>query len=509
LRKLLTVTIFFLIPFWGFSQGTTLVVGKGAYYAGGNNAYTVIAGNIKNDGNISTPLSNLKIIGSLELQRVTCYTLSGSYCPNIFNTSVYNTVLGNVDQQNPNGISIETNTIVNGTHLFTRGSTEIREGNYWLLNAVTPFSGNDVSSKFFITTGLYHGLLKQNNISLPVLFPVGTAANASDYTPATISYSGTADSFGVRVFDDVYSAYDTSNGDPVGGLSGITNVGFVKKTWIVNKGTTVTGGFATTGFTAMLQWNNVNENFYFTPSRDDDISVVRNHDTLWIPQDPQGPSTNPYGPGPYTRTDLVTYDNNFYRYYPIAVSAINHVLPVIGLNLKAYLSGQNVNLKWTTITEINTVSFSIERSTDGINYSSIGHLPAAGNTNTIRYYSFTDFDVSSFMNYYRIRAIDKDGKFTLSNTVLIKINELTTAIGVLTNPAVNNIYIFFKNVPGDYTIDLFNGIGIKIKTEKTSAATGTYTFKMITRELAAGVYYLKIYNHQTKKITTISIIMSK
>ena len=130
-----------------------MVVGKGAYYAGGNNAYTVTAGDIKNDGNISTSFSNLKIIGSAQPQRLSCYTLSGSYCPNIFNTSVYNTVLGNVDQQNPNGISIETNTIVNGTHLFTQGSTEIQEGNYWLFNTVNPFSGNDASSKFFVTTG--------------------------------------------------------------------------------------------------------------------------------------------------------------------------------------------------------------------------------------------------------------------------------------------------------------------------------------------------------------------
>ncbi len=299
MTKLITAIVSFLLPSLLYSQGASLVVGKGAHYSGGDNAYTVIAGDIKNDGSIATPSSNLKIIGSTQSQHLTCYTLSGSYCPNIFNTSVYNTVLGNVDQQNPNGINIETNTIVNGTHIFTQGSTEIREGNYWLFNSVTPFSGNNASSKFFVTTGSYHGLLKQNNIGTsPVLFPVGTAANASDYTPASISYSGTPDSFGVRVFNDVYYAYNTLNGDPVGGLSGITNVGFVEKTWIVSKGTPVTSGFATAGFTAMLQWNAANENFYFTSSRDDDISVARNHDTLWIPQDPQVLQQIPMDQGP-------------------------------------------------------------------------------------------------------------------------------------------------------------------------------------------------------------------
>src|SRR5215831_5255237 len=114
----------FFIPCYLYSQGAYLIVGKGAYYSGGTNSYTVTAGHIRNDGNIATSSSNLKAIGTIQ-QLITCFTLAGSYCPNIFNTPVYNTVLGNVDEQNPNGIAIETNTLVMGTHLFTQGSTEI------------------------------------------------------------------------------------------------------------------------------------------------------------------------------------------------------------------------------------------------------------------------------------------------------------------------------------------------------------------------------------------------
>jgi hypothetical protein len=92
--KRLLIPIFFLaFRALLFSQGVNLTVGKGAYYSGGNNAYTVMAGHIQNDGQILTPNSNLKIIGKGAKQRITCYTLSGGYCPNIFNTSVYNTVL--------------------------------------------------------------------------------------------------------------------------------------------------------------------------------------------------------------------------------------------------------------------------------------------------------------------------------------------------------------------------------------------------------------------------------
>jgi hypothetical protein len=372
MRSLSIILALFTIPCLSYSQGATLIVGKGAYYSGGMNAYTVTAGDIKNDGYISTPSSNLKAIGTTQ-QRLSCYTLSGSYCPNIFNTSVYNTVLGNVDQQNLNGIAIETNTLVMGTHIFTQGSTEIREGNYSLYNSSTPFSGNDASSKFFVTTGSYHGLLKRRNINAATLFPIGTAATANQYTPVSIAYSAGTDSFGVRVFNNVYYNYNTSNGDPLGGAAGITNVRFVEKTWIISKGTPVTGSFSTAGFTATLQWNAANENVYFTPNRTD-ISIARNHDVLWLQQTPQGSATNALSAGPYTRTDLVTYDNAFYGYYPISVTAMNHILPVIGLNLTGMLVGQNAELKWITVTEANTSYFNIERSIDGVNFKSIGSV---------------------------------------------------------------------------------------------------------------------------------------
>jgi hypothetical protein len=506
LRKLFNILFIHFIPCCIYAQGAYLIVGKGAYYSGGTNSYTVTAGDIKNDGNIATSSSNLRAIGTTQ-QFITCFTLSGGYCPNIFNTSVYNTVLGNVDQQNSAGLAIETNTLVMGTHLFTQGSTEIREGNYFLYNSVAPFNSNDATSKFFVTTGAYHGLLKQRNVGSSILYPLGTAANANNYTPATITYGGSPDSFGLRVFDNVYyDYYHNTNGDPVAGSS-ITNIGFVGKTWIVNKGTPVAGNFSTEGFTAMLQWNAVNENAFFTPSRPYNISVVRNHDVLWIPVPPEGPSTNPFGPGPYTRTDFVSYDNAFYSYYPISVSAINHVLAAVRLNLKGELSGANVKLEWTTLSEINTMHFNIEKSNDGVHYIKIGELSASGNTTNVHHYSFVDSNVNVENNYYRVSLIDKDGKSTLSNIILIKLDHVSKGIILLSNPAFNNIRILFKNKVGNYTADVYTSLGNKVKTETIKVVGVSETYSIQTQNWTSGVYYIKLMNHVTKEVTTVPVIV--
>jgi hypothetical protein len=90
---------------------------------------------------------------------------------------------------------------------------------------------------------------------------------------------------------------------------------------------------------------------------------------------------------------------------------------------------------------------------------------------------------------------------------VIKTGEVNRGIIVLTNPAHNNISLLFKNAAGDYTIDLYNGAGSKIKTEHASIVGGSYIHTSTSAGIAAGMYYIKLYNHQTKEITTLNVVV--
>ena len=76
-------------------------------------------------------------------------------------------------------------------------------------------------------------------------------------------------------------------------------------------------------------------------------------------------------------------------------------------------------LQWQTAQEENTSSFSIERSTDGLSYTSIGTIAAAGNSTSTRSYEFTDRSPQPNDNYYRLKQIDLDGHFTYSAVRLV------------------------------------------------------------------------------------------
>jgi hypothetical protein len=65
-------------------------------------------------------------------------------------------------------------------------------------------------------------------------------------------------------------------------------------------------------------------------------------------------------------------------------------LPVSLLNFTYSIINQTVKLQWQTTNEINSDYFSIERSSDGLNFSGIGKVNAAGNSNGLKQYAFID-----------------------------------------------------------------------------------------------------------------------
>ena len=483
------------------AQDASLMIGSGAYYVGGNSSYSVIAGDVRTDGNInSTASNNFSFIGSSQ-QKITC--LAGGGCSNVFNSSVYNTVFGNVNQNNSSGIRIESNAKVLGLHTFNSGATEINEGNYWLANtSATPFVNNNSIGRFFVTTA--HGLLKRSNLGGPLLFPVGTAANINNYTPLSIAYGGTPDNFAVRVMDEVYYAYNNlTDGDPAGVMVYNKSTAFVKKTWIVNKETPVT--VFTDGFLAKAEWNAVNEDAGFNHNA---AGIDRNHDRVWFPQNALSATTGT-GPYAYNAVQNVTYDNQFYPYYPITVSSILDPLLVTGLKLTASLSSNNsVLLNWQTLTEVNSNYFMVEKSIDGVSYSGIAKVSAAGNSATVQKYSTVDnnINVTAENILYRIREVGLDGKTSYSNVVSVKLNnDASKLISIYPNPAKTDISLHFKNAAGNYVVSVLDNNGRTI-TQQSIAVSGPLENISISRKgLAAGLYFVSIINKTNGNVQTLMV----
>ncbi|HEY8970810.1 MAG TPA: T9SS type A sorting domain-containing protein, partial [Puia sp.] len=97
------------------------------------------------------------------------------------------------------------------------------------------------------------------------------------------------------------------------------------------------------------------------------------------------------------------------------VSPLSTILPVVFQSFTAVARDGQGYLQWQTSLEENSKEFIIERSTDGISYSEIGSVAAAGTSHTLRTYSFTDATPATGVNYYRIKEKDLDSKLTYSS----------------------------------------------------------------------------------------------
>ena len=148
------------------------------------------------------------------------------------------------------------------------------------------------------------------------------------------------------------------------------------------------------------------------------------------------------------------------------------VLPLKLINFSGNLQNQHGVLSWKTASESNTSHFEIEKSTDGQKYSKIGMQRAAGNSSSLKEYGFTDKEIAAAVNYYRLKMVDNDGKFTYSNVVLLRNNSATQIPQVVNNPFKNYLDIRFPKLPtGEVRLQLTSPSGSVVKTQRFASVS--------------------------------------
>ncbi|MFN0035637.1 MAG: T9SS type A sorting domain-containing protein [Saprospiraceae bacterium] len=115
-------------------------------------------------------------------------------------------------------------------------------------------------------------------------------------------------------------------------------------------------------------------------------------------------------------------------------------LPIELISFREKVENNFVHLFWATATERNNSHFSIERSTNGRNFSEIGQVKGAGDSFEPREYSYTDERPLQGKNYYRLRQVDFDGKYSYSRVVTATFGK-ASHITLAPMPASENVRI--------------------------------------------------------------------
>jgi hypothetical protein len=161
--------------------------------------------------------------------------------------------------------------------------------------------------------------------------------------------------------------------------------------------------------------------------------------------------------------------------------------PVKLLNFYAIKKTTAVQLNWKTVTEENTSSFSVERSNDGKQFSSIGTVQAAGSSHSEKAYSFTDANPLP-SNFYRLKTNDNNGMFSYSSTVAFKSGKIKN-MEFFPVPAstILNVQV---NVTNQTILQIVDISGRLRKTKILSG--GNNAFNLAIDDLITGIYFLKV-----------------
>ena len=111
-------------------------------------------------------------------------------------------------------------------------------------------------------------------------------------------------------------------------------------------------------------------------------------------------------------------------------------------NYKAYKSASNqATITWTTANEINNDHFTLERSSNGIDFTTIAIIRGVNHDNT---YTQTDDQPLPGDNHYRLSQSDQDGKTTYFSIIKLKFGPKNTLV-LAPNPAYDQLQVQFDH----------------------------------------------------------------
>jgi hypothetical protein len=190
----------------------------------------------------------------------------------------------------------------------------------------------------------------------------------------------------------------------------------------------------------------------------------------------------------------ITFDvTGFSGFY---VHTGNFVLPVTLVNFKGERIGAINKLSWQTETEANNSGFELQRSADGINFSKLSFVATKadnGYSNTTLSYSYNDENPLRGNNYYRLKQVDKDGKYSYSTVVLLrsKATEITLS-SVYPNPAQNELNLVITSPSSEkVTIVVTDLSGKVIMQQAAQLVIGDNQQQLKVQSLASGTYIIK------------------
>lgn len=161
------------------------------------------------------------------------------------------------------------------------------------------------------------------------------------------------------------------------------------------------------------------------------------------------------------------------------------------------INNTQVKLTWATATETHNKHFEIENSKDGVNFSLVTIVKAAGNGTSlvVRNYEYTDLHPYSGTSYYRMKQVDLNGDHKYYPLVGVTLTKKTFTL-VYPNPAAQDITVLTSEENTGTSLRIFALTG----EEVFGGAFDSNRKTIDVSTLQAGLYFVEVNGAEKIKL---------
>lgn len=224
----------------------------------------------------------------------------------------------------------------------------------------------------------------------------------------------------------------------------------------------------------------------------------------WVSGTPAVGTVNSTGvvTGVSVGTTTITYTNSSGCLATVVVNVVAP-LPVDLLFFDARLTAsRKVELNWETQSEQQNDHFIVQRSNDFEHWEDIVTIEGSGNSDALNAYNAYDPAPFTGTNYYRLKQVDTDGMFRLSDVRTITLSE-EGDLAVYPNPTTVSCHIVGEGIADDQIV-VFNQTGQLVTCDLL--AIDKNHVELVTTHLPSGVYHIRVLRNNSQQVYKLSVV---
>jgi hypothetical protein len=157
-------------------------------------------------------------------------------------------------------------------------------------------------------------------------------------------------------------------------------------------------------------------------------------------------------------------------------------------------------ISWLTSSEKDNALFQIERSANATDFTAIGEVKAAGNSNGVKNYTFTDATPLSGVNYYRLKAVEYSGATTTSKVVSVNFTgKGGDKMSLSPNPTHDIVRVELMAADASTVLaQITDMTGRVVLSQNVAVSKGANILPFSVSALPSGAYFVKINGEATR-----------